>query len=110
MFEEYNGYAVGFKTAFVAQDGYFGMPASADTLFIGGTDRFKDSEAAKEACRLALGIGKRVHVGRVNGAARFYSWYKTGATTCDGSGVSRYDHMILRIRELIEKELHNEQT
>lgn len=89
----------GYRKAFVAQDGYEGMPADADTLFIGGTDAFKDSDSAIEAVTLALSQGKHVHIGRVNGAQRFYRFHDAGAHTCDGSGVSRYDHMIETIRD-----------
>jgi len=100
MWEDNNHLCNGFKKAFVAQDGYDGMPKEADTLFIGGSNNFKDSVAAYEACKLALADNKHVHVGRVNGADRFIKYDSLGANTCDGSGISRYDHMILRIKQI----------
>lgn len=89
----------GWKKAFVAQDGYDGMPDDAHALFIGGTDSFKNSKDALHAVECALGAGKHVHIGRVNGPERFIRFHNAGAHTCDGSGVSRYDHMILAIKE-----------
>lgn len=99
MWDDYKHLANGFKLAFVAQDGYSGMPDDADTLFIGGTDRFKESEEAQDAVLDALANGKHVHIGRVNTAPRFMLYHVLGAHTCDGSGVSRYDHMLPAIRE-----------
>ena len=91
----------GWKKAFVAQDGYDGMPEDAHALFIGGTDSFKNSEDALHAVECALRAGKHVHIGRVNGPERFIRFRDAGAHTCDGSGVSRYDHMILAIKEAV---------
>lgn len=104
MWEDHNHLCDGFKKAFVAQDNYEGMPDNADVLFIGGTNEFKDSLAAYEACVLALLENKHVHVGRVNGLDRFIKYNDLGANTCDGSGISRYDHMILKIKINYEKE------
>lgn len=94
----------GWKKAFVAQDGYDGMPEDAQALFIGGTNSFKDSEDALHAVESALKDGKHVHIGRVNGPDRFIRFHNAGAHTCDGSGVSRYDHMILAIKGAMNAE------
>ncbi len=88
----------GWKVAFVAQDGYDGMPQNANALFIGGTNKFKDSNDAIHAVECALQDGKHVHIGRVNTPSRFIKFDSIGAHTCDGSGVSRYDHMIINIK------------
>lgn len=64
-------------------------------LFVGGTDRFKDSSAAWDIVKTAKAIGDiHVHVGRVNTWSRFKTYLEVGADTCDGSGVSKYDHML----------------
>ena len=67
-------------------------------VFIGGSNAFKKSDAAFNVARTARLLGKHVHVGRVNEVARFTLW-KYYADTCDGSGLSRYDHML---RSLLE--------
>lgn len=102
LYEIYSHLCEGWKKAFVAQDGYDGMPESADALFIGGTNSFKDSNSALDAVKDALRLGKHVHIGRVNGPDRFIKFRNAGAHTCDGSGVSRYDHMILAIKEAVK--------
>lgn len=101
LWEELNHLCDGWKKAFVAQDGYSGMPSGAGALFIGGTDAFKDSSDALCAVADALSLGKHVHIGRVNTPVRFIRYHEAGAHTCDGSGVSRYDHMLPRIREAL---------
>lgn len=99
LYNRFSHLCEGWRKAFVAQDGYEGMPEDADTLFIGGTNSFKDSQDAYSAVEEALRMGKHVHIGRVNGFKRFIKFHELGAHTCDGSGVSRYDHMILDIKE-----------
>ncbi len=91
----------GWKAAFVAQDGYNGMPTEADALFIGGTNLFKDSTDARDAVKDALQNGKHVHIGRVNTPERYAKFAEIGAHTCDGSGFSRYDHMVVAIRDFV---------
>lgn len=102
LYNELKDLCEGWKTAFVAQDGYDEMPSCAEALFIGGTDKFKDSQDAYHAVECAIALGKHVHIGRVNGPSRFLKFRGLGAHTCDGSGVSRYDHMILAIKEAVE--------
>lgn len=99
LWKEYKGLAHGYRTAFVAQDGYDGMPASAQALFIGGTDEFKDSHTAILAVRQAKARGLHVHVGRVNTVARLVRFANAGADSCDGSGVAIYDHIFHKLRE-----------
>lgn len=93
--------AEGWKRAFVAQDGFEGMPEDADALFIGGTDKFKDSQESLQAVTWALYHNKHVHIGRVNTAKRFTLYADYGAHTCDGSGISRYDHMLPAIKDFV---------
>jgi hypothetical protein len=104
MYEDYHHLCAGFKIAFVAQDGYEGMPNEVDALFIGGTNAFKDSQLAVDAVIDALNKNKHVHIGRINTAPRFLKFNQLGAHTCDGSGVSRYDHMLPAIKVSFELE------
>jgi len=62
-------------------------------VFIGGDDRFKSSPQAIAAARTAKILGRWVHVGRVNTAARVRNWIGL-ADSIDGSGISRFDHML----------------
>lgn len=91
----------GWPVALVAQDGIedLAIPwAEVDAVFIGGTDRFKDSDAAKQVAKAGKLLGKAVHLGRVN-AGRYRAW-KDHADTCDGSGYSRFsDEMFRRLLE-----------
>lgn len=101
LWHEHNHIADGWPKAFVAQDGFDGAP-ECDAIFIGGTNSFKDSAEALSIVAHFLALGKHVHVGRVNGATRFLNFLDAGAHTCDGSGVSRYDHMLPAIKEAVE--------
>lgn len=80
---------LGYPAAFVAQDGF--EPEAIDwtlfdVLFIGGTTRWKRSDAGGFAA-IAEGVrqGKHVHVGRVNGGPflRHVAW--AGASSADGT-------------------------
>ena len=64
-----------------------------DAVFVGGSDAFKVSNEAINACRVAKMLGKWVHVGRVNTAQRVSNWLGL-ADSIDGSGISKYDHML----------------
>lgn len=64
-----------------------------DAVFIGGDDKFKNSPQAMAAARTAKILGRWVHVGRVNTAARVRDWIGL-ADSIDGSGISRFDHML----------------
>ncbi len=67
-----------------------------DAVFIGGTDAFKISAEARAAAVAARMLGKWVHVGRVNTAERALYW-RNLADSIDGSGISRYDHMLASV-------------
>lgn len=64
-----------------------------DAVFIGGDDNFKFSPVALRAAKTAKILGKWVHVGRVNTAARVRNWLDI-ADSIDGSGICRFDHML----------------
>jgi len=88
------------KWAFVVQDGHEDMHLNwyeIKFLFVGGTDAFKDSAAAYDIVKTAKALDIHVHVGRVNTIKRYRKFASLGADTCDGSGVCRYDHMLVDI-------------
>jgi hypothetical protein len=84
------------RRALVLQDGIANARIpweELEAVFIGGSDEFKFSQEAINAARAAKMLGKWVHVGRVNTAARVRNW-RGLADSIDGSGISRYDHML----------------
>lgn len=79
--------ALGYKAALVAQDGLEGMSvdwSAFDCLFIGGTTRWKLSEAAYELAAEAKRRGKWAHMGRVNGGGRLAAAAFSGYDSADG--------------------------
>lgn len=86
--------------ALVAQDGIEDLPIPwmyLQAIFIGGSTRWKESQAAVDVVKTAKILGKHVHVGRVNTWKRFRKFAELHADTCDGSGASQYDHMLADI-------------
>lgn len=80
--------ALGFRAAFVAQDGLESLvtPWDAfDVLFIGGSTEWKLGPAAAALIAEARLRGKGVHIGRVNSGRRFAIATKLGANTVDGT-------------------------
>jgi hypothetical protein len=55
---------------------------------------------ALQAARCAKMLGKWVHVGRVNEAKRVRNWLGL-ADSIDGSGISRFDHMLEEVLSMI---------
>lgn len=99
LWRRYHSIADGWRKAFVIQDGFDGsIPSEADAIFLGGTTKFKDSNFALEIVEI-LKDSFHCHIGRVNTVRRWHLFNDRGAHTCDGSGVSRYDHMIVDIQE-----------
>jgi hypothetical protein len=79
--------------ALVAQDGQEDLPIPwelIDAIFIGGSTKWKESDAAKQIVKAGKAMEKRVHVGRVNSRDRFTAFEEWGADSCDGSGIARY--------------------
>lgn len=104
LWNHYSKKIVGFKRAFVAQNGSENgiIPwDEIDALFLGGKDPWKDSAAAVEIVRESKRRKKHSHVGRVNSPDRFELFLDAGADTCDGNGVGRYDHMLHKIEKRI---------
>ncbi len=89
-----------WPVAFVCQDGSENHAICWDAIaavFIGGTTHWKMSQHATAIIKCAKILGKHVHIGRVNTPERWNHFEKLGADTCDGSGLSMYDHMLKRI-------------
>lgn len=96
LFDEFELMTNGLPRALVLQDGIGShrIPwPKIDAVFVGGSDNFKFSAEALNACKAAKFLGKWVHVGRVNTAHRVRNWLGL-ADSIDGSGISRYDHML----------------
>ena len=95
------------KWAYVIQDGVEDIHLhwyEMKHVFIGGTDNFKDSSSAYDVVKTAKALDIHVHVGRVNTIKRYRKYASLGADTCDGSGVCRYDHMLIDIANNVADE------
>lgn len=99
MWNDLNHLCDGYKKAFVAQDGFDFLPPNADALFIGGTNKFKDSVEIEAIVKNALDKNIHVHIGRVNYEDRFKRFHEIGANTCDGSAICRYDWVIEKLKQ-----------
>ena len=75
-----------YQIAFVAQDGCTPdtVPDNADWIFIGGKDPWK-----MDNIKNFVGLGKPVHVGRVNGIGRLKYCESLGVDSVDGTGWMR---------------------
>ena len=83
--------ALGYRPAFVAQDGakVDGLPwADLDCLFVGGTNKFKLSQPAAACMAEAKKRGKSVHMGRVNSYKRIRLAKFLGADSVDGTHIT----------------------
>ena len=71
----------GLPAALVLQDGIGNIRIPWDEIaavFVGGTDKFKISQEAMDACKLAKMLGKWVRVGRVNSTQRALYFISSG--------------------------------
>lgn len=96
LFDQFTLRTNGLPRALVLQDGIGKHRIPWDDLaavFVGGSDDFKYSAEAINAAKTAKMLGKHVHVGRVNTASRVRNWAEW-ADSLDGSGISRFDHML----------------
>jgi len=99
LFDHFKMRTNGLPRALVLQDGIERVRIPWDDLhavFVGGTDQFKYSREAINAAKTARMLGLWIHVGRVNTAARVRNWIGL-ADSIDGSGISRYDHMLIDV-------------
>lgn len=84
---------LGFKPAFVAQDGLTPdmVPwAEMGALFIGGSTAFKKSSDVRSLMAYAKAQGIWTHWGRVNSKRRYALAVTAGCDSIDGSGFSMY--------------------
>lgn len=106
LFDHFYDHTRGVPRALVLQDGIgqHAIPwAQLDAVFVGGSDAFKIASEAINACKAAKMMGKWVHVGRVNTASRVRNWLGL-ADSIDGSGISRFDHMLEDVLAMIRDE------
>lgn len=106
LFEAFRLRTNGLPRALVLQDG-IGQHAipwdQIEAVFVGGSDAFKIAPEAINACLTAKMLGKWVHVGRVNTASRVRNWLDL-ADSIDGSGISRFDHMLKDVLAMVRGE------
>ena len=77
---------VGYKVAFVAQDGWDDAPWDEfDCVFIGGTTAFKLGQQIPPIVAKARRCGKWVHMGRVNSLLRMRYAQAIGCHSVDGT-------------------------
>jgi len=108
LFNAFDQKLNGLPKALVLQDGIgdVSIPFNKiDAVFVGGSDAFKISPEAINACKAAKMLGKWVHIGRVNTAERVNNWLGI-ADSIDGSGISKYDHMLESVTNAINFSTH----
>ena len=79
--------------SFVLQDGVQSRDVpwyEIASIFIGGSDRFKDSKVVEECIGIAKELGHWIHVGRVNGCWRMERFEHLKSDSVDGTGIARY--------------------
>ena len=80
--------ALGYRVAFVAQDGLESLTVpwdDFDVLFIGGTTEWKLGPQARALVADAKARGKWVHMGRVNSERRYRYAHAIGCDSVDGT-------------------------
>lgn len=80
--------ALGYPVALVAQDGLEDIPVpwdAFDVLFIGGSTSWKLGADARHLVGVAKGLGKSVHMGRVNSERRYSYALNIGCDSVDGT-------------------------
>lgn len=88
--------------AIVAQDGQEDLPIPWDLIkavFIGGSTQWKMSKHAGDIIKTGKAMDKWIHVGRVNTPERWTHFEELGADSVDGTGIARYSHMRIAIRD-----------
>lgn len=96
-FHTWRPYLNGWPVAFVGQDGLEDMefpdPVKWNTLFIGGSTEWKESQAAIDCIKRAQALNKHIHIGRVNWQRRYRMFRileDSDNFTCDGTR-TRFD-------------------
>ena len=106
LFDQFSEMTIGLPRALVLQDGIgnFDIPWNDfSAVFVGGSDNFKIAPECINACKTAKILNKWVHVGRVNTIDRLSNWMTLG-DSIDGSGISKYDHMLEAVIGMIKNE------
>lgn len=101
--------ATGQPVAFVGQDGAEDLDLpwkDFDAWFIGGSTRWKLSQASADLAVEAKARGKHVHMGRVNSMRRLRIALRFGCDSCDGSSYSRFHHRTITERPDMNLERH----
>jgi hypothetical protein len=75
----------GYRCAYVAQDGCQRIPAGAEIVFLGGSDKFKLGSEGQQVVKAAHATGRRVHMGRVNTLRRLQYAAWLGCDSVDGT-------------------------
>lgn len=82
-----------FPIALVIQNGQEDLPIQwhlIDAIFVGGDDRFKMSNEAKQIIQCAQRLDKWVHIGRVNSVERWQHFEEMECDSFDGTGISQF--------------------
>lgn len=86
--------AAGVPVAFIGQDGQedLSLPLWDEfcAFFVGGTTRWKLSQAAADLARECKSRGKLLHMGRVNSRRRIQAAFDLGCDSVDGSSASMF--------------------
>jgi hypothetical protein len=77
--------AHGYKVAYVLQDGESSIPENIDTVFIGGSTKYKLSYDVRRLVEKAKERGLYVHMGRVNSVLRIRYARSIGCDSIDGT-------------------------
>lgn len=86
-------YALGYRVAFVAQDGLTVAATpwdQIDVLFIGGSTAWKLGPEARELVQAAKAHGKWIHMGRVNSWKRYNYARRLGCDSADGTTLAMF--------------------
>lgn len=106
LFSQFEEITEGIPRALVLQDGIGNFSIPWDRIaavFVGGSDSFKISAECMNACKAAKILDKWIHVGRVNTVERLGQWVQI-ADSIDGSGISKYDHMLAAMVDYLKAE------
>lgn len=99
--------STGQPVAFVGQDGAENLVipwSDFDAWFIGGSTRWKLSQASADLACEAKAKGKHVHMGRCNSLRRLQAALDMGCDSVDGSSMSMFgDAYILRFANWIDQ-------
>jgi hypothetical protein len=76
---------IGYRAAYVTQNGCQSIPSDADAVFTGGDDAWKLGPEAHTLIQKAKALGLWTHMGRVNSLRRLRVAVRDGYDSCDGT-------------------------